>query len=292
MATATLIPAPRFTVFDANGNPVSGGLVHTYIPATTTPKATWQDAAETIQNQNPIPLDSAGSCLLYGAGTYQLTVVDANGVAIPGYSGVTSDTLAAVTAETARAVAAEALLAPKLNPPPFNLLQVGSLATLNSGSAAFVVESHISAVTPAAIFFNGTNAAFAVAAVVRNDRTDGVGISFRFGAAEIGTIQNDGAVIHYNTTSDYRLKTTFGHVRELAGTLIDAVPVHRAVFNVDPWKPRPMFLAHELAGACPWAVTGEKDAEAYQQVDHGSLVAVLWAEVRALRVRVAALEAA
>jgi hypothetical protein len=108
MATATLLAQPRFTVFDANGNPVAGGLVHTYIPGGTTPKATWQDAAETIPNANPVPLDSAGSCLLYGSGSYQLTVTDALGVAVPGYSGVTTDTLAAVTTETVRALAAEA----------------------------------------------------------------------------------------------------------------------------------------------------------------------------------------
>lgn len=94
MATATLLPQPRFTVFDANGNPVAGGFVHTYIPGGTTPKITWQDAAETIPNANPVPLDSAGSALIYGSGTYQLTVTDALGVAVPGYSGVTSDNVA------------------------------------------------------------------------------------------------------------------------------------------------------------------------------------------------------
>jgi hypothetical protein len=95
-------------VEDANGAPVSGGFVHTYVPGGTTPKATWQDAAETIPNANPVPLDSAGSALIYGSGAYQLTVVDANGVAVPGYSGVTTDLSGAVVTETARALAAEA----------------------------------------------------------------------------------------------------------------------------------------------------------------------------------------
>lgn len=108
MATATLLAQPRFTVFDANGNPVSGALIHTYVPGGTTPKTSWQDAAETIPNANPIVCDAVGSCLLYGSGSYQLTVTDALGVAVPGYSGVTTDTLAAVTAETVRATAAEA----------------------------------------------------------------------------------------------------------------------------------------------------------------------------------------
>lgn len=92
MATATLLPQPRLTVFDASGNPVAGGLIHTYIPGGTTPKTSWQDAAESIPNANPVVLDSSGSCLLYGSGSYQLTITDAFGVAIPGYSGVTRDT--------------------------------------------------------------------------------------------------------------------------------------------------------------------------------------------------------
>src|ERR1700722_16029875 len=91
MATATLLPQARSVFFDANGNPLAGGKVNTFIPSTTTPKVTWQDAAEATPNSNPITLDSAGSWPIYGSGSYQLTVTDALGVAVPGYSGVTSD---------------------------------------------------------------------------------------------------------------------------------------------------------------------------------------------------------
>lgn len=91
MATATILPAPRFIAYDQNGDPLSLGSVHTYIPGGTTPSLTWEDAARTTPNANPVPLDSAGSALIYGAGNYQLTVVDANGVSVPGYSGLSSD---------------------------------------------------------------------------------------------------------------------------------------------------------------------------------------------------------
>ena len=90
MGTATLLPMPRSVFFDANGKPLAGGAIATFIPGGTTPKTTWQDAAETIPNSNPIVLDSAGSCLLYGEGAYQLAVSDALGNAIPAYSGVCS----------------------------------------------------------------------------------------------------------------------------------------------------------------------------------------------------------
>lgn len=110
MATASILPMPRNVFYDANGNPLSGGIVFTYIPGSTSPKTTWMDAAETIPNTAPIVLDSAGSCLLYGGGAYQLTVTDSAGNAVPGYSGISSDLSLSVTQETTRATAAEAAI--------------------------------------------------------------------------------------------------------------------------------------------------------------------------------------
>jgi hypothetical protein len=93
MATASELPMPRSVFYDASGKPLNGGFVNTYVQATTTPKLTWQDAGETIPNANPVPLDSAGSCLLYGSGAYSIAVTDSLGNAIPAYSGVTQGSL-------------------------------------------------------------------------------------------------------------------------------------------------------------------------------------------------------
>jgi hypothetical protein len=90
MSTANLLPPPRATFFDANGAPLAGGLVHTYVPGGITPSLTWQDATQTSANSNPIVLDADGSCLLYGVGSYQITVTDSVGNSIPTYSGLTS----------------------------------------------------------------------------------------------------------------------------------------------------------------------------------------------------------
>lgn len=57
---AIQIPNGRQQFFDNNGNPLAAGLVHTYIPGTTTPVATYQDAALSILNTNPITLDASG----------------------------------------------------------------------------------------------------------------------------------------------------------------------------------------------------------------------------------------
>lgn len=77
--TATLLPNGKQQFFDALGNPLSGGSVAMYVPGTTTPKNTWQDAAQTILNTNPVILNSAGEALIYGVGQYRQIVKDANG---------------------------------------------------------------------------------------------------------------------------------------------------------------------------------------------------------------------
>lgn len=93
MTTASILPIPRFVAYDANGNPLAGGFVTTTVPGGSTPATTWQDAAETTPNENPVPLDAAGSALIYGSGVYQLTVTDSLGNQVPAYSGLSTDAL-------------------------------------------------------------------------------------------------------------------------------------------------------------------------------------------------------
>jgi hypothetical protein len=100
LPTATLLPFPRAVFYDALGNPLAAGLVHTYVPGGTTPQPTWQDQAETIPNANPIVLDANGSCLLYGSGNYQITVTDSLGNQVPAYSGLTYSLFVGVPAGT------------------------------------------------------------------------------------------------------------------------------------------------------------------------------------------------
>jgi hypothetical protein len=77
--SGSLIPNAKQQFLDANGNPLAGGFVYYYIPSTTTFKNTYQNAALTILNTNPIILDSAGECMAYGNGSYRQIVTDVNG---------------------------------------------------------------------------------------------------------------------------------------------------------------------------------------------------------------------
>jgi hypothetical protein len=92
--SGSLIPNAKQQFLDANGNPLAGGFVYYYIPSTTTFKNTYQNAALTILNSNPIILDSAGECIAYGVGSFRQIVTDVNGNLIwdqPTVSVLTND---------------------------------------------------------------------------------------------------------------------------------------------------------------------------------------------------------
>lgn len=75
-STAAILPQGKTQFLDNNGKPLSAGKVFFYIPSTTTFKTTWQDAAETTPNANPVILDAGGRAIIYGSGTYRQIVRD------------------------------------------------------------------------------------------------------------------------------------------------------------------------------------------------------------------------
>lgn len=77
--SSVLLPNGRQQFFDADGNPLGGGSVGMYVPSTLTAKTTWQDSDNAVANVNPVPLDSAGTALIYGVGEYRQIVQDALG---------------------------------------------------------------------------------------------------------------------------------------------------------------------------------------------------------------------
>jgi hypothetical protein len=78
MTAPTLLqPVPQFC--DPNGKPYAGGLIGTFVKGTMTPKATWKDPDQAAINTNPITLDGAGECSMWGDGDYRLILYDAAG---------------------------------------------------------------------------------------------------------------------------------------------------------------------------------------------------------------------
>ena len=187
-----------------------------------------------------------------------------------------------------------------------NSMHVGPGSSIAQTQGVLVVDNNQGL---ALAVMSSANVASTTGMMVRSDRTDGSLMAFNFGVSTIvGSISTNGSTTTYSTTSDYRLKTTFGPANDQVGAMIDAVPVYDAEFTktasrrsatpvvADHMLRYPMFLAHELQAACPWAVTGEKDAVddegaiKPQMADASKLVALLWAEIQNLRSRVATLE--
>lgn len=55
-----LSPPPKLQFFDANGAPLVGGKLYTYLAGTTTPVTTYQNKDGTIANTNPVIFDARG----------------------------------------------------------------------------------------------------------------------------------------------------------------------------------------------------------------------------------------
>lgn len=77
MAAPVLNPEPQFA--DANGTPYASGTLETYTVGTSTPKPTYLDPGLTALNTNPIRLDGAGRCVMWGDGQFRLVLRDALG---------------------------------------------------------------------------------------------------------------------------------------------------------------------------------------------------------------------
>lgn len=67
------------------GAPAANCLLYTYEAGTTTPKATYTDAAKTAEHENPIRLNAKGEALIYWEGAYRIELRTAAGVLVTGY---------------------------------------------------------------------------------------------------------------------------------------------------------------------------------------------------------------
>lgn len=78
-----LAPVIKQRFFDANGEPLSGGQLFSYMAGTTTPLATYTDASGSTPNSNPVILDSAGYADVFmGPSNYKFTLKDSLGSVI------------------------------------------------------------------------------------------------------------------------------------------------------------------------------------------------------------------
>lgn len=88
--TAVLLTPLTGQFFDNNGDPLSGGLIYSYIAGTTTPQATYTDASGTTPAANPVVLNSAGRADVWGSGVYKFIIKDSLGNTIDTLDNVTA----------------------------------------------------------------------------------------------------------------------------------------------------------------------------------------------------------
>ncbi|WP_263415354.1 hypothetical protein [Terriglobus albidus] len=75
------INMPVFRALDANGKPLSGGKLYTYIAGSSTPQNTYADSGGTSPNTNPVILNSTGAAKIFLASqNYKFVLQDSNGV--------------------------------------------------------------------------------------------------------------------------------------------------------------------------------------------------------------------
>src|SRR5580704_18145424 len=79
--TAQLAPSLYYKDFNANGVQLSFGYVYSYVAGSTTPQATYTDSTQTVQNTNPIRLNSRGEANIWLDPTlvFRFVVMDATG---------------------------------------------------------------------------------------------------------------------------------------------------------------------------------------------------------------------
>lgn len=68
---SSILPKGKTQFTDLIGRPLAAGQVFFYDPGTQNKKDTWQDAAMTIPNTNPVILDARGEATIWGEGTYR-----------------------------------------------------------------------------------------------------------------------------------------------------------------------------------------------------------------------------
>ena len=124
----------------------------------------------------------------------------------------------------------------------------------------------------------------------RGTTTTGVAIRFlNSSGGDVGSIDYTGSATSYTTSSDYRLKEDVQPMTGASDRVLALNPVNFA------WKADGSrtdgFIAHEVQEVAPYAVTGEKDGEDMQAMDHSKLVPLLTAALQEALTKIATLEA-
>lgn len=95
-----VMPDPKFTGLDSNGDPVSSGKLYAYAAGTTTPLDTYTDSDLATPNANPVVLDSAGRATVFlSSNAYKFVLKTSADVAVWTQDNVSATTLTTLVGE-------------------------------------------------------------------------------------------------------------------------------------------------------------------------------------------------
>lgn len=114
--------------------------------------------------------------------------------------------------------------------------------------------------------------------------------AFNSGASNVGSITFTGVGASYNSASDETLKIIDGPLTDVGATIDALQPIWFRWKSAPDAEPQPGFGAQTTCAVFPWAVT-PGDGERPWQMDQAKLMSLAIAEIKALRARVAELEA-
>jgi hypothetical protein len=177
---------------------------------------------------------------------------------------------------------------------PTERMRINNDGDVLVGQSSTIVPGQSNTTTGHALTSDGrlfSSVSAAGAGTFNRNTSDGAVVSLRRQGTAVGSISVTAAATAYNTSSDYRLKQ---NVEPMVGGLakLSALAPKTFEFINEPSVKVDGFIAHEVQAIVPQAVTGEKDGEEMQGLDHSKLVPVLVAALQELAAKVAALEAA
>jgi hypothetical protein len=175
------------------------------------------------------------------------------------------------------------------------VISAGGCARINQTTSDTPGYSTDSALLGVGLGFNGNSGRVFISQDAFSNwtmNTTGTLIAFNQGATAVGNISITGSTTSFNTSSDYRLKTS---VEALTGAVdrLAALKPSRFRFKAQPANAPKIdgFLAHEVSGIVPEAVTGTKDGATMQGLDLSKIVPLLVGAVQELSIRLNAAEA-
>jgi hypothetical protein len=119
---AVLTPTAKMQFLKADGTPLVGGKLYTYVAGTTTPQATYTDNTGGSANTNPIILDSRGEANVWlGGAIYKFKLTDADDVEI-----WTVDYISAPTSGVSPALSGNVTIDTNSSSPALTITQTGT----------------------------------------------------------------------------------------------------------------------------------------------------------------------